>query len=159
DQAADAPADTAHDTPTDAHPDVSADAPSDGPSTTTDAHADAPPAVENCTNGVDDNGNGLVDCADPACQPGYECLPAPAAGWTVARVDTGASNSAAPPCPTGYGSPSTLGSGFAVPSPGCTTCSCDSPTNGTCGTMTPRLYGNGGCAVGLIASLGTASGS
>ena len=27
--------------------------------------------VEVCDNGIDDNGNGLVDCDDTACQPGF----------------------------------------------------------------------------------------
>jgi hypothetical protein len=29
---------------------------------------------ENCTNGVDDNGNGLADCADPACASHSSCV-------------------------------------------------------------------------------------
>jgi cysteine-rich repeat protein len=30
-------------------------------------------SAENCTNGVDDDGNGLVDCADPACHDDLAC--------------------------------------------------------------------------------------
>jgi hypothetical protein len=35
---------------------------------------DCPPApVEQCTNGVDDDGDGLVDCADPDCDNDQAC--------------------------------------------------------------------------------------
>jgi len=34
-------------------------------------------AVENCTNGVDDDGDGLVDCEDPECAASPACVPAP----------------------------------------------------------------------------------
>lgn len=33
-------------------------------------------AVENCTNGVDDDGDGLVDCEDPECAGNPACIPA-----------------------------------------------------------------------------------
>jgi hypothetical protein len=35
-----------------------------------------PGAVESCTNGTDDNCNGLVDCADPSCSSTRSCKPA-----------------------------------------------------------------------------------
>jgi hypothetical protein len=53
---------------------------------------------EQCTNGVDDDCNGLTDCADPACQTqGYTCVvPAPN-GWDTVAFD--ATSQAG--CPTG----------------------------------------------------------
>jgi hypothetical protein len=33
-------------------------------------------AVENCTNGVDDDGDGLIDCEDPDCAADPACIPA-----------------------------------------------------------------------------------
>jgi hypothetical protein len=39
---------------------------------------------EDCLDGVDNDGNGLVDCADPGCQPEFECVaeaPTPWAGY------------------------------------------------------------------------------
>mmetsp|Transcript_28926 Transcript_28926/g.62856 ORF Transcript_28926/g.62856 Transcript_28926/m.62856 type:complete len:600 (+) Transcript_28926:770-2569(+) len=33
----------------------------------TDAPGDQPPNVEACNNGIDDDGNGLIDCNDPVC--------------------------------------------------------------------------------------------
>ena len=35
------------------------------------------PPVEQCTNGVDDDGDQLVDCADPDCAQNEACLPTP----------------------------------------------------------------------------------
>jgi hypothetical protein len=37
--------------------------------------------VEDCLNGIDDDGDGLTDCDDPACQAAYTCAPQPPAGW------------------------------------------------------------------------------
>ena len=34
---------------------------------------DSPTNIEFCGNGVDDNGDGLVDCQDPACQANFLC--------------------------------------------------------------------------------------
>lgn len=54
---------------------------------------------ENCLNGVDDNGNNLVDCEDPQCQPGYVCLAPPPTGWLgVGWVDA----QTALPCPAPF---------------------------------------------------------
>ncbi|MBI5654873.1 hypothetical protein HZC53_04455 [Candidatus Uhrbacteria bacterium] len=38
------------------------------------------PKAENCANTIDDDCNGLVDCADPVCQGTVECQPEPDAG-------------------------------------------------------------------------------
>ena len=40
---------------------------------------DTGPGVENCTNGADDDGDGLVDCEDADCSGNPSCIP-PAAG-------------------------------------------------------------------------------
>ena len=37
---------------------------------------------EDCTDGVDNDGNGHVDCEDPGCQPAFWCAPAIPLGWT-----------------------------------------------------------------------------
>ena len=48
--------------------------------------------AEDCTNGIDDDCNGLTDCADPACvTEGYACItPLPAAdnGWDFVAFDS-----------------------------------------------------------------------
>jgi hypothetical protein len=93
----------------DGGPDGIADAPEDSPQMDTAEEADAQVpdgscdsgTSENCTNGVDDNCDGLVDCADPQCQQGgFSCAPAAPPGWTVVAYD----ESARPPCPSGWGS-------------------------------------------------------
>jgi hypothetical protein len=61
-------------------------------------------ATENCSNGIDDNCDGKIDCAEAACQTaGYTCVPVAPAGWTgPALLWTGAFGTAAPGCPMGY---------------------------------------------------------
>jgi hypothetical protein len=47
------------------------------------AHAGAcAGATESCMNGVDDNGDGLIDCNDPQCQATHTCVEALPSGWT-----------------------------------------------------------------------------
>lgn len=60
--------------------------------------------VEDCTNGKDDDGDGLTDCADPDCgAAGYACVAAPPDGWTgpVALHEAPFADSV-PPCPDRY---------------------------------------------------------
>jgi hypothetical protein len=45
------------------------------------------PLAEDCTNGVDDDGDGDADCADTECQAGFVCVPAP--GGVAALVFLG----------------------------------------------------------------------
>lgn len=40
-----------------------------------------PTGGENCFDGIDNNGNGEIDCADPACAGVAMCAPAVPAGW------------------------------------------------------------------------------
>lgn len=57
---------------------------------------------EICTDGIDNDCNGLTDCADPACTAlGYACVPPVPSGWTYDAVDM---TDAASSCPAGYGS-------------------------------------------------------
>ncbi|MGA7121295.1 MAG: hypothetical protein WBY94_14420, partial [Polyangiaceae bacterium] len=73
----------------------------------TNPPADVPCAptssTENCTNGIDDNCDGLVDCAEPSCQTaGYACVGAAPAGWSGPDLFwTGAAGATAPACPAG----------------------------------------------------------
>jgi hypothetical protein len=61
---------------------------------------DAAP-TEDCTDAIDNDGNGLVDCADPACQAGYTCVPS-ADGWTIGTFLPSYLQGTSPPCPMGY---------------------------------------------------------
>ena len=60
--------------------------------------------VEDCTNGDDDDGDGLSDCADPDCvSADYACVAGPPDGWSgpVAFYE-GAHDLAVPACPALY---------------------------------------------------------
>jgi hypothetical protein len=64
------------------------------------------PMPEDCTNGIDDNCNGLIDCADPQCTAtGFSCAPAWPSGWApVALYDSfvaGGPTPSTPQCNTG----------------------------------------------------------
>ena len=145
----DAPATT--DAGADATTDGAADASSDGAiadassdSPIADARADgsvdgcAPSGPEECFNGVDDDCDGLTDCADPACQPVAECVPE-AAGFTYgAEVAPGGA------CPADFGAATLdLSQGLTAPTT-CNGCACTASltctnllTEGAAGTCPP----------------------
>jgi hypothetical protein len=54
---------------------------------------------ENCFNGVDDDKNGAIDCADPGCAALVTCVVPPAAGWAgPVSIWEGSEPSTAPAC-------------------------------------------------------------
>lgn len=66
---------------------------------TVDAPVDGckPTGPENCTNGIDDDCNGLVDCADPACKTqGYACVAPAPNGWDFVAFEP----ASRPGCPS-----------------------------------------------------------
>ena len=101
------------------------------------------PATEDCMNGIDDDGNGLVDCADPACNAGYMCVPTPPSGFTgPGEVYDGTGPS--PPCDSLY--TKDYFTGYATPQcpATCSPCTCGAPGGVTCGD--PRISsGTGTC--------------
>jgi hypothetical protein len=112
--------------------------------------------AENCTNGVDDDCNGLVDCADPACgTQGYACVAAlPAKGWDF-EAFSAASQAGCPATltqkkvdvdPTNLG-PATCGCTCGVGTqPSCDTgnIAASGGTDNTCGAGSGMLPANGG---------------
>jgi hypothetical protein len=90
--------------------------------------------VENCQNGIDDDEDNLVDCADPNCTA-FTCATTPL-GWTgPVALWSGASGSA-PSCPATY--PSDVldaHDNLIVPPYTCPSCTC-SPQNAACPSMT-----------------------
>jgi hypothetical protein len=55
-----------------------------------------PTGPESCTNGIDDDCNGLTDCQDMACTgAGYTCVPSPQNGWSFVAFDA----TGRPACP------------------------------------------------------------
>jgi hypothetical protein len=52
-----------------------------------------------CTDGIDNNCDGLTDCADPACSPYVKCVPPPPdATWSIATFDSTGRDA----CPAGF---------------------------------------------------------
>ena len=111
-----------------------------------------PQANEDCTNGVDDDCDGLVDCADPGCGPQYECVPAIPTGWTAAALSIGSR----PGCPAGFGSQQNVVMDPTGGAANCT-CSCASSGSASCkkGNVTfygPNLFGNDCSLIGSSAT-------
>jgi hypothetical protein len=105
-------------------------------------------AVENCTNGIDDNCNNLVDCADPMCMSqGFACVPAAPSGWTgPGAYYSGAS--AAPSCPGGYPTDSLDGNSDVVGSPAMCSCSCGAVQGAGCSSVGLTYYQQLNCGGG-----------
>jgi hypothetical protein len=105
-------------------------------------------AGEDCTNGIDDNCNGMTDCADPLCQSGYTCFDPIPSGWTglVSLYDaTGNPPPAPPACGGGYPNDVVDKSGSPnIPSASCG-CTCGSPTAIQCQFVNAMLYSDPGC--------------
>jgi hypothetical protein len=104
---------------------------------------------EVCTNGIDDNCDGKIDCADPTCR-GYKCAAAvPAGGWIgPVLLWTGVSTATAPACPTGY---TTALDAHEGPTGSADTCSCSCAASGqTCSGVvtvhTDQACSSVGCA-------------
>ena len=72
--------------------------------------------TEDCFNGKDDDCNGQLDCADPACTPSSTCVPDATGAELGTLLPVGSS------CPTGY-SAVTLYRGLTF-EPYCTGCTC-----------------------------------
>jgi hypothetical protein len=130
--------------------DVSVDVDADTTETAVDTGpdvGDCPNTVEVCTNGIDDDCDGLVDCADPHCNAGYACLGIPS-GWDgYYAVYDGPTGSGVPNCTSGFpvGGPvlyrNPQGSAAV-----CSTCSCDAPQGVACGDPHIWIGGNLDCA-------------
>ncbi|APR79295.1 Hypothetical protein A7982_04642 [Minicystis rosea] len=107
--------------------------------------------MENCTNGIDDDGNGLVDCADPACTVLFTCAPpVPPGGWVGPLAFWMGSGSATPPdCEEAGGFPTEMTNGGTNPTgvaPTCPSCSCSSPVGVACQIAQAQFFGSPGCA-------------
>jgi hypothetical protein len=101
---------------------------------------------EVCTNGVDDNGDGLVDCADPLCV-GYQCAAGAPAGWSgpyALHLDAGAAAACPASAPV-----EVLAAGSGVldaPAASCSACSCVAPAGVACSIPAVEFYDNNNCS-------------
>jgi len=108
-------------------------------------------AVENCFNGVDDNCDGLVDCADPQCtggaSPVAQCVPSPGSA-TAGILSTTAT------CPAAYPTATPLYAGLNAGSCAGGTCSCVNGLNGSA-TCSASLVSKGGTSTDCNLGIGT----
>ncbi|HRI71197.1 MAG TPA: hypothetical protein PK156_43490 [Polyangium sp.] len=86
---------------------------------------------ENCLDGLDNDMDGAIDCADSDCLAGFTCTDEPPSGWTPVLLDQGMG--AAPtamPCADGT-TPESLFTGPAGPAE-CVACTCGALAGNTC---------------------------
>jgi hypothetical protein len=143
DTGTDAGNDGGSDTGTDATPDAGTDSGADA--------ADACGAIEICNNGIDDNCDGKIDCADPQCSPAWTCTPAAVpAGWSIVEYTA----NLRPACSADYGSPTDVVEGPAG-DPATCGCACNVTTPGSCeeGAFAVSA-GASGCTIGPVSSQG-----
>lgn len=92
---------------------------------------------ENCANGVDDDNDGAMDCADVKCTD-HACVPEVPTGWTGYFALYDGAPAGDPGCPAAFPSttnPSYLGnSGITVPPAACT-CSCGAAQGQVCAAL------------------------
>jgi hypothetical protein len=87
---------------------------------------------EDCTNGIDDNDDGLIDCQDPGCS-GVSCVAAIPMGWQgyVALYDGPPAKD--PGCGGDFPRSVFTGHGSLQDVPAkCSTCTCGAPQSQTC---------------------------
>jgi hypothetical protein len=106
--------------------------------------------TEDCTNGIDDNCDGLADCADPLCQPGFICAPAFPTGWVEPvvvydqTVTTGTAP-VAPSCAGTYGNNVFDGHYSPNAPPATCTCQCGAAEGVQCSAPTIQGYFDTAC--------------
>ena len=114
------------------------------------------PAPEDCTNGVDDDCDGLADCADPQCGAvGYRCVAAPAGWQGPVEIYEG-------PLPPACEAPYAGGEydGHAAPlafgPASCASCTCGAPSGSSCSTRVTGYATSscGGSSVGATLPAG-----
>jgi hypothetical protein len=116
------------------------------------ATSSGPPA-EDCTDGTDDDGDGLADCADPDCGDHRCAEPAPP-GWSGPFWLYEGDPAAAPPC----AAPAYVGYADLAPEEAqCSPCTCSgAPMNATCTKGSVGLFSATACSSALgSASLGS----
>ena len=105
-----------------------------------------PSTDEICDNGVDDDCDGLTDCADPKCSgpaDGRECVAPAPQGWTLIAFAPGATAM----CPSGSSVIAVVAEAPTSASSTCDcTCDCSAPENNPCvhGMLAAKI-GNANC--------------
>lgn len=104
--------------------------------------------TEDCLDGLDNDQDGAIDCADDDCTVGFTCTDEAPTGWTSVTLDQG---TGAPPAPTpciGGTIAESLFTGPAGP-PECSACTCGDLAGTTCKAPGLNCYlGSSGCNFG-----------
>ena len=99
--------------------------------------------MEDCTNGVDDNGDGLVDCLDPQCSAvGFACVPVPS-GWALGTAVGGSGDS----CVDGWPQLAFKGGASIEWAPLSCSCDCGAASGAVCSPVVPDavVFGEANC--------------
>jgi hypothetical protein len=92
-------------------------------------------STEDCTDGVDNDADGKIDCADSDCTAGYSCHNPVPAGWTGHYALADGTFAALPGNCPGSTYPNPFYTGYRSPNaapPQCSACSCDTVQGATC---------------------------
>jgi hypothetical protein len=101
--------------------------------------------TENCTNGIDDDLDGLVDCADTDCNAGFTCVPEAPMGWTGPVLLYEGSPALKPSCGQIGAADSFVGSNnLQAPNDSCSACSCK-PQGVVCTAQALSTYSDQAC--------------
>jgi hypothetical protein len=110
--------------------------------------------TEVCTNGVDDDGDGDVDCADSDCGR-FACTSTVPPGWNGPAAFFAGTPSNAPACSAPFGNMAYQGRGnLTCPAATCSSCSCGAPKDVTCAPPPLTWFGSS-CGSGAAGSTST----
>lgn len=98
---------------------------------TSSSSTGGPVDPENCLDGLDNDKDGTIDCADADCTTGFTCTDEAPTGWTAVALDQGLG---APPLPVPCDSGAVAESLFMGPAgpAECSACSCGTLAGNTC---------------------------
>jgi hypothetical protein len=96
-------------------------------------------AVEVCTNGSDDDGDGDTDCGDADCA-NFSCAAEAPPGWSGPVLAYVGDTASAPACATPWALVQELYDGIDADSADCAACSCGTPAGGSCGNPTATVH-------------------
>jgi hypothetical protein len=100
-----------------------------------------PTGAEICDDGIDNDCNGVADCADPACSAGYACIDPVPDGWSYVAF-AGNTTTA---CPAGFGASTDLKTVTGDGSGGTCSCSCNATGTGCTSSAYALKTGTGVC--------------
>ncbi len=118
-----------------------------GGSTSSSSSSSTGSMPEDCTNGADDDQDGLIDCADPDCDPGFTCTSKVPPAWNGPVAFFEGDSASLPGCTPDHPNEVYTGHTDLVVEPAiCSACTCSDP-NVIC-TVQPLSFGDAACVGG-----------